>query len=544
MSSFGLLRDGYKEDQNGKWIDGPDDHKKPDSGISKGKGSVVVHVAKQMRTTNLKPEEITDGDGDICPYYSIVGSNDLHIKDHYSDSGFIKEGESKESIEFNWNGWIIDASFMSRFEEHLKNLVDKFSPDGRISMALALVKEKQFCINTNNLKRIEEVDRKIKFYTSVFAKFSLLREEHPSIDTNTMMDLLRSYHRITNDNFKKIVTSVEVAGPNTFGIGTSTDDEDLSDQGSMAECQVVDFNESRGVEIGSGSKVVQFFYNDSRSGCKVTFPPVRVSTAQQARQVTALVQHFSGKFASRGVNTENRAPATGVSIAKAELPKEVVKHIRSCFTKKGMRMHRPGRRTHKGVKKNEKVVATTKPIVLSRDDLFAPTSSSAASRNPTENVSAEDYADHFQSLELTPREYFLRSMMPKLNQVDEEGQPQRSSVMEINAKEQMSYLCQEPEKMVDIKSMRKQKKLIVEDDDSSDDTPDEEAFKDSLEAEVFGGGLIPKAFQLKGPRKGRSDRSVGRGGRNECFRKRLEDSQVISGVNYLLDSKNDTLDWL
>merc|ERR1712045_834255 len=95
--------------------------------------------------------------------------------------------------------------------------------------------------------------------------------------------------------------------------------------------------------------------------------------------------------------------------------------------------------------------------------------------------------------------------------------------------------------MVDIKSMCNQKKLIVEDDDSSDDTPDEEAFKDSLEAEGFGGGLIPKAFQLKGPRKGRSDRSVGRGGRNECFRKRLEDSQVISGVNYLLDSKNDTL---
>ena len=132
-------------------------------------------------------------------------------------------------------------------------------------------------------------------------------------------------------------------------------------------------------------------------------------------------------------------------------------------------------------------------------------------------------------------------MMPKLNQVDEEDQPQRSSVMEVNAEEQMSFKCQEPEKMVDIKSMRNQKKLIVEDDDSSDDTPDEEAFKDSLEAEVFGGGLIPKAFQLKGPRKGRSDRSVGRGGRNECFRKRLEDSQVISGVNYLLDSKNDTL---
>ena len=540
MSSLGLLRDGYQEYHNGKWIDGPGDHKNHDSGISKGKGSVVVHVAKQMRTTNLKPEEITDANGDVCPYPNMPGSKP-HIKEHYSELKTEVVSESKESIEFIWQGWIIDASFMSRFEEHMKNLVDKFSPDGRMSMALALVKEKQLCINTNNLKRIEEVDRKIKFYISVFAKFSLLREKHPSIDTNTMMDLLRSYHRITNDNFKKIVTSVdsnvEVAEP--IGIGTSTDDEDLSDQGNMAECQVVDFNESRGVEIGSGSKVVQFFYNDSMSGCKVTFPPVRVSTTQQARHVKALVQHFSGKFASRGVNRENTAPGTGVSIAKVELPKEIVKHIRSCFTKKGMRMYRPGRRTHKGVKKNEKVVATTKPVVLSRDDLFAPTSSSAASRSPSENVAAVD-SDQFQSLELTPREYFLRSMMPVLNKVDEEDQPRFSSVMDVNAEEEMSK-CQEPEKMADIKSMQKQKKIIVEDDDLSDDTPDEEAFKDSLEAEVFGGGLMPKAFQLKGPRKGRSDRSVGRGGRNECFQKKLEDSQIISGVSYLLDSKNDTL---
>ena len=95
--------------------------------------------------------------------------------------------------------------------------------------------------------------------------------------------------------------------------------------------------------------------------------------------------------------------------------------------------------------------------------------------------------------------------------------------------------------MVDIEALRKRKEHVGNLDETVDEIPKEEEFQEVLENEVFG-DILPKTIQSKGPRKGCSDRNKGSGGRNEILRRKLEDEQVLSGVNYLLDSKNPDYD--
>jgi len=93
--------------------------------------------------------------------------------------------------------------------------------------------------------------------------------------------------------------------------------------------------------IGSGSKKVEFFYENRESPA---FPPVYVDTEEQVRAVAAFAAEKEAEFNLR-CDKEKHAVIqyyTEAAIAKSTLEKDVLKHIQSCFTKKGMRDYKRG----------------------------------------------------------------------------------------------------------------------------------------------------------------------------------------------------------
>jgi len=96
--------------------------------------------------------------------------------------------------------------------------------------------------------------------------------------------------------------------------------------------------ESQG-RIGSGSKKVEFFYKNREFP---EFPAVYVDTEDQVRAVQAFVAEKKAEFNRRYNNGETPQYKTEAAIAKSILEESIVKHIKTCFTKGGMKAFKVG----------------------------------------------------------------------------------------------------------------------------------------------------------------------------------------------------------
>ena len=272
------------------------------------------------------------------------------------------------------------------------------------------------------------------------------------------------------------------------------------------------------------------------TGFKTTFPPVSVASEEQLDRVVTLVNYYSRKFThklmkSTKVKGRPRKP-TNSHVLEAEqyLPVDVVDHIKSCFSKGKMELYKPGRRTHNGVKKHEKVASFEPSLTLLDSENFDNVSDE--SNSSCHSAGSVTVIDNFEFLSTTPREYYFRTR--------EERQPPKKYPLQVKVPEEleetgMELSCQEPERVIDFGQALTKSLVLREYKENLEEAISEEGeFKEVLEWEVFG-DKIPTAVYRKAPRKGLSERQSGRGGRNELWNRKLRDSQVQSGVDYLLD---------
>jgi len=107
--------------------------------------------------------------------------------------------------------------------------------------------------------------------------------------------------------------------------------------------------------VGMGEKLVQFFYRNPVDNSTQVFPPVQVNSDKEVRFVVALVIENSKEFTMRVFPEVKMQPiqySTEAAVAKTVLPDQVVKHIKKCFTKTGMRLMKVGRRNSQRNQRN------------------------------------------------------------------------------------------------------------------------------------------------------------------------------------------------
>jgi len=380
-----------------------------------------------------------------------------------------------------------------------------------------------------------------------------MKKEYPELPMQDMLSLLQTNYKQSNEVFKRTLLLKNVTKQDAFSDDES-EEEYLHKSGDYFEMTCS--NESVSSDVGSGPILVRFSYSNSSQGIKIPFPPIRVKNQQQVDHIEALVNHQSSEYVRKLSKTAREKILvlnTDVSLAECNLPKEIVKHIKSCFTKSQIESFKPGRRTHKGVKKCEKFVPAVKNVIPYEEELFIPPSGPSSTSKafpPNIDDSLESYAE--------PREYFLRSLLPKLNApnkekeflvetqlqhvivpgIDDEVVQNDLNISTYNDEQDLNLVTQEPEKIVDIESLRK--KRIYDDENDEDEEslpPKEEEYLEALETTVFGDKLT-KVIPNKAPRKGISERETGRGGRNEFIRKKLKDEQYQKGIDYLLGAAN------
>ena len=521
---------------------------------------LIFHVGNTMMTSNPVQDDVLTKTrkgskllvtnqstlpGDIVdiPSSSVSVSRNkktktLRIK---NKSNFIDDGTepSKETYSFIWkHGWKVDEMFLSNFETKLDQLVKKRTKIGEeiISPSIALTREKG---EVEDLVRAVEVDKMIEFYSDVFTKFIVLKDHFSHLDTCSLSRYLSTYHSLDHRSFLIHVTTLENLRMNNVETsehmnGIDEDEEDFIES-------IADSDDVEGV--GSGTKVVQFFYHHW-DGSKISFPPVRVKDDYEAKVAMAFIEHCSRRFYLRHNHQRSDSISTDAALAKVLLPREVLHHIKTCFTMRGVELMRPGRRTHQGVKKSEKVPSHKKTVLTLHDQepFVPPSSSSSGDTRYRPSVSERVVTEELES---NKREYFLRSLLPRLNNGPDEVSTKSSllgdssGVIEQSVEDdiQQPVLARqekEPEKIVDLPSLRKKRRLPNEDDEELDLDPTEEDYQNSLENEVFG-FTFPKAVSNKRPRQGAvSDREKGRGGRNEILKNKIDEANQLKGVEYLL----------
>ena len=112
--------------------------------------------------------------------------------------------------------------------------------------------------------------------------------------------------------------------------------------------QIVSVSSSNmGTTVGTGPKILQFFYQNPVDGIKIGFPPVRVTTSEELECVMALIEEKAEVFNRRNYPDLKWKPVkyTTLSVqARSILRQDIISHIEKCFTKKGMKDMVPGRK--------------------------------------------------------------------------------------------------------------------------------------------------------------------------------------------------------
>ena len=107
---------------------------------------------------------------------------------------------------------------------------------------------------------------------------------------------------------------------------------------------VVDPGQQQDVEqrVGTGSKCLQFFFVNPLDGSKISFKPVYVEDDDDVNYVVALVNEKAGDYKYKlGLISKPTMYYAEAVRARSKLEPAVVRYIEQCFTKRGMREHRP-----------------------------------------------------------------------------------------------------------------------------------------------------------------------------------------------------------
>ena len=231
-----------------------------------------------------------------------------------------------------------------------------------------------------------------------------------------------------------------------------------------------------GTVVGSGPKILQFFYQNPVDDIKISFPPVRVTTEEEVKCVVALVTEKAEEFNRRNNLGQRGKPVQYYSSAvqaRSILSKDIITHIERCFTKKGMKDLAPGRKKRAYPKRKEIIKV--------------------------------------------PSNYFNKIKQENGDIVEEEVAD--NELVEEEAEDDIDEVDEEPEEPV------------------VEHIPTESEMNEGLECEVFGGKL-PKVKRRIKHQICNLDRK-GRGGRNEVI-SQIDPPQLVFGVvDHLLDSKQD-----
>jgi len=197
--------------------------------------------------------------------------------------------------------------------------------------------------------------------------------------------------------------------------------------------------------VGNGSKVLQFFYQNPIDDIKIGFPPVRVSTDEEVNCVVALVTEKAEEYNRRNNLIEKGKVVQYYSSAmqaRSILDQDIVRHIEKCFTKKGMKESKTGRK---------------KRAYPKRKDII---------KVPSDYLKIKQEVEDDEEI---------------IDEVEEEDEAEEEKVVEEKSK-----LCV-PKKVHEY-------------------LPSELEMKSSLEAKVFGGQMPTTVRKSKPTRKGVSDR--------------------------------------
>merc|ERR1719427_1150771 len=206
--------------------------------------------------------------------------------------------------------------------------------------------------------------------------------------------------------------------------------------------------------VGRGPKLLQFFYQNPVDDIKVGFPPVGVTTNEEVNCVVALVTEKAEDYNRRNNLTGRGKPVQYYSSAvqaRSILHPEIVRHIERCFTKKGMKEFKAGRKKRAYPKRNQII-----------------------------KVGAEYFNN-------------MRSQAIKQEYVEDDEKYEGS---------------EEEEEEDDVDEVEEQAVEVVE------HIPTDQEMKSSLALSVLGTELPEVRRRARPPREGLSDRK-GRGGRNE-----------------------------
>ena len=291
---------------------------------------------------------------------------------------------------FVWRKRHVDADFCEKYNEFVKELEEKHETDP----LKALMKEKE--IN----KDVEDVNFTIGFYQAILTKINILVDTY-NLQVDDAIDFVRPRYKIKTNEFKEFCvevfegTCIEPANLklNTFlsketmkrlehptvpktdvtqhlsqdlidkmirikGVKIKTVPEDLIPQDLTIKQEQSDEYTSYGASvsivdpasvdvvddadvIGEGNMCIQFFYEDPNTGSKVSFKPVYVRDEEDIKCVMALCNERAAEFKYRyGQIKKPLRYYSEVVRAKTRLSAAVVKYIKACFTKQGMKYNR------------------------------------------------------------------------------------------------------------------------------------------------------------------------------------------------------------
>ena len=291
---------------------------------------------------------------------------------------------------FVWRKHNVDESLCEKYNDFIQELVAKHETEP----LKALIKEKELSTD------VKDVIFCIGFYQIVLSKINILVENY-NLLVDDAIDFVRSRLKLKRDEFTKLCkevfegTYIEPANLKLHdylsketlkklerptvprhdvtqhlsqdlidkmirikGLNIKTLPEDSMPQDLTIKQEPSDPYASYGTSvsivdpasvdvvneadvIGEGNMCIQFFYEDPNTGSKVAFKPVYVRDEEDIKCVMALCNERAAEFKYRyGQIKKPVRYYSEVVRAKTQLSPAVVKYIKACFTKQGMKHNR------------------------------------------------------------------------------------------------------------------------------------------------------------------------------------------------------------
>jgi len=271
-------------------------------------------------------------------------------------------------------------------------------------------------------------------------------------------------------------------------------------------------NSYHNLTVGQGEKVIQIFYTNPFDGTKHVFPAVRVCTDKEVELVMALVSEESALFKRKLFKDRQTTLLSAAREAECLLDRNIVKHIKKCFTKRGMsefkfKAGRSGLRRKnfcsKQLRKKCRTSYSCKRII------------DQVSGQKVKEEAVDDVEDQV-----------LLQYKCNWNEV------RQLQTENVKPKLECRFIPESKEILVDLLSVDS----FNAENYRTEYVPSEKRIRLELEGKIFG-GILPKSVRrFKPPRKGISNRT-GRGGRNETVRSITQMPQLGDfAVSFMLQS--------